>query len=82
MSLLWQTKIPGPSIDEKIITDQLLMAKNTWGIENDRRMMNSNEYVQHKENKVFRWVISRNQWQWSCRFFPVPDIDNNGLNVK
>jgi len=44
-------KIQGPSINEKIITDKLLMAKNNRGTENDRRMMNSNGHVQHKHGK-------------------------------
>jgi len=49
--LLWQTKIRGPSIDQKIIADKLLMAQNNQGTENDRQMMNSNGHVQHKHGK-------------------------------
>jgi len=42
-------KIWGPSIDEKIIAEKLLMTKNNWG--NDRQVMNSNGHVQHKHGK-------------------------------
>ena len=52
--LLWQMKIQGPSINEKIITDKLLMAKNNRGTENDRRMMSRKGHAQHEHEQSIK----------------------------
>jgi len=44
-------KIQGLSIDKKIITDKLLMAKNDRGTKNDRRLIIRNGHAQHEHEQ-------------------------------